>query len=190
MNALLATAAEIQEFLQRSNERFCFIGGVALQRWGEPRFTRDVDITLLCPFGQEASCADRLLAAFTPRIPDAKAFALQNRVLLLRGASGIPIDIALGAIPFEERCVDRATSFRFGNVSLKTCSAEDLVVFKAFAGRDQDWVDIESIAIRQSVRLDWSGIFAELKPLAELRDGVQTMERLQHIKEVSCGDGA
>ncbi len=187
MNALLATAAEIQEFLQRSNERFCFIGGVALQRWGEPRFTRDVDITLLCPFGKEAPCADKLLAAFTPRITDARMFALQNRVLLLRGTSGIPIDIALGAIPFEERCIDRATAFEFGEVSLMTCSAEDLVVLKAFAGRDQDWVDIESIAIRQSGRLDWPGIFTELAPLAELRGGVQTMERLQKIKDASHG---
>ena len=67
MNALLATAAEIHDFLQRAGERFCFIGGVALQRWGEPRFTRDVDLTLLCPYGAQTRCAERLLAAFAPR---------------------------------------------------------------------------------------------------------------------------
>ena len=47
MNALLAAAAEIQSFLRRTDERSCFIGGMALQRWGEPRFTRDIDLTLL-----------------------------------------------------------------------------------------------------------------------------------------------
>mgnify|MGYP000558883654 CR=1 FL=1 len=30
MNALLATAAEIQNFLQQAGERFCFIGGIAV----------------------------------------------------------------------------------------------------------------------------------------------------------------
>ena len=183
MNALLATAAEIQNFLQRAGERFCFIGGVALQRWGEPRFTRDVDLTLLCPYGAEARPVERLLAAFAPRIPDASAFALQNRVLLLRGASGIPIDIALGAIPFEERCVGRASEFDFGEVRLLTCSAEDLVVLKAFAGRARDWADIESVVIRQSRQLNWPLIFEELAPLAELRGGAQTMTRLRRLKE-------
>ena len=27
--------------------QFCVIGGVALQRWGEPRFTADADLSVL-----------------------------------------------------------------------------------------------------------------------------------------------
>lgn len=42
MKPLLAAAAEVQHFLRGAGEQFCFIGGIALQRWGEPRFTRDV----------------------------------------------------------------------------------------------------------------------------------------------------
>ena len=182
MNALLEAAIEIQRFLRQAGEKFCFIGGVALQRWGEPRFTRDVNLTLLCPFGAEVAPAQRLIAAFAPRIPDAQAFAQQNRVLLLRSASGIPIDIALGAIPFEERCVARATEFDFGGGCLLTCSAEDLVVLKAFAARDRDWADIESISARQAQKLDWPLIFTEFTPLAALREDSQAMVRLTALK--------
>ena len=82
MNALFAAAAEIQTSLQCAREKFCFIGGVALQRWGEPRLTRDVDLTLLCPYGAESPLVERLLAIFAPRMPDAREFALQHRVLL------------------------------------------------------------------------------------------------------------
>jgi len=58
-------------------------------------------------------------------------------------------------MPFEERAVQRASPFAIqGGVTLTTCSAEDLVVFKAFAGRDKDWLDIEGIALRQHRRLD------------------------------------
>ena len=183
MNALFQAADEIQRFLHNGDERFCFIGGVALQRWGEPRFTRDVDLTLLCPYGAEAAVAANLIAAFSPRIPDAQAFAQQNRVLLLRSSSGIPIDIAFGAIAFEERCVARATVFDLGGVRLLTCSAEDLVVLKAFAARDRDWADIESVAARQSRRLDWPLIFREFAPLAELREGTQATVRLDALKD-------
>lgn len=182
MNALFAAAAEIQHFLQRAAERYCFIGGIALQRWGEPRFTRDVDITLLCPYGAELQAVKPLLAAFVSRIPEAGAFATKHRVLLLNSENGIPIDVALGGIPFEERCVTRATDFDFGEARLLTCSAEDLVVLKAFAGRPQDWVDIESIAVRQNRVLDWNLVFAELEPLVAVRNVPGLLDRLQQLR--------
>ena len=84
MNALLEAADEIQRFLRDAGENFCFIGGVALQRWGEPRFTRDVDLTLLCPYGAEAATAERLIAAFSPRIPDAQESQATTRLNTLR----------------------------------------------------------------------------------------------------------
>jgi hypothetical protein len=183
MNPLFAAAAEIQDYLQGACERFCFIGAVALQRWGEPRFTRDVDLTLLCAYGSEQRSTDRLLAAFAPRIPDARAFALQHRVVLLSSAKGIPIDVALGGIPFEERCVGRATAFDFGITTLLTCSAEDLVVLKAFAGRDRDWADIESVLIRRSRYLDWSLVLEEFSALAEVRGGAEAMARLHRLRQ-------
>lgn len=183
MSALFTAAAEIQDYLRRANDRFCFIGGIALQRWGEPRFTRDIDLTLLCPFGTEAQTADRLLANFAARIPDARDFALRYRVVLVRSASGVPIDVALGGISFEERCVERASEFDFGEVRLLTCSAEDLIVLKAFAGRERDWADIESVVIRQSRSLNRTLVFEELAPLAELREGSDAMTRLQRLME-------
>jgi hypothetical protein len=183
MNALLATAAEIQYFLQREREQFCFIGGIALQRWGEPRLTRDVDLTLLCPYGAESQAVDRVLAGFVPRIAEARTFALQHRVLLVRGASGIPIDIALGGIPFEERCVGRASEFDFGEARLLTCSAEDLVVLKAFASRPRDWLDVESVAVRQRSVLDWNLVFTELEPLAAVREVPGLLDRLRQLRD-------
>ena len=120
-------AREVQDFLRRSGSEFCFIGGVALQRWGQPRFTRDVDLTLLCPLGSETEVIDRVLGRFAARRPDARTFALKNRVLLVQSGTGVPIDIALGALPFEHHCVARASEFDFGpGLKLLTCSAEDL----------------------------------------------------------------
>jgi len=177
-------AREIQEFFQRSGHKFCIIGGLALQRWGQPRITKDADFTLLCDLGAEAQLIDRVLSQFAARIPDARDFALRARVILIRTASGIPADVALGALPFEQRCVERASEFDFGpGLKLVTCSPEDLVVLKAFAGRGQDWVDIENVLIRQRRTLDWKLVFAELEPLLELRETPENLEQLKQLKE-------
>ncbi len=174
----------MQEFLAGHGERFCFIGGLALQRWGEPRLTRDVDATLLAPFGAEGPTVDRLLANFKPRIESAREFALRNRVLLLWSSGGIGVDVALGGIPFEERCVARATDWVFApGAVLRTCSAEDLVVMKAFAGRDQDWIDLQGVLVRQRKTLDWNLVLGELEPLAALRESPETVEKLRRLKD-------
>jgi hypothetical protein len=109
LNGLYAAAGEIQGVLAGAGWRYCFIDGLAVQRWGEPRLTRDVDLTLLTGFGGEEPFVDALLERFDSRVPEARDFALQNRVLLLRASEGVPIDIALGALPFEKRTVERAT---------------------------------------------------------------------------------
>ena len=46
MNPIFAAALEVQDFCRSRGFRFCFIGGLALQRWGEPRLTQDVDLTI------------------------------------------------------------------------------------------------------------------------------------------------
>ena len=182
MNPLFAAALELQQFLEARDWRFCFIGGLAVQRWGEPRLTLDVDCTLLTGFGQEERYVDALLAAFVGRVDHPRAFALAHRVLLLYGPARVPLDIALGAMPFEERCIERASAFDIGDrQSLITCSAEDLIVFKAFAGRDRDWLDIEGIVLRQREALQADIIWRELAPLLELKGDAEAGDRLRRV---------
>jgi hypothetical protein len=50
---VLTAAQDVQSLCEAHRWRFCLIGGVAVQRWGEPRFTQDVDLTLLTGFGTE-----------------------------------------------------------------------------------------------------------------------------------------
>lgn len=89
----------------------------------------------------------------------------------------------IGGLPFEASVVDRATYFTFPtDVPLKTCSAEDLVVFKAFADRPKDWVDVEGILIRQSATLDWHYVRSQLAPLAELKEQPELVDRLDTLR--------
>jgi len=182
MKSLIQVASELQDFFIRRSWRFCFIGGLALQRWGQPRLTIDVDISLLTGFGQEKKYIDELLIYFTPRIVDADDFARKNRVLLLKSESGVGIDIALAGLPFEEEVIERASEFEYlPGIKLRICSAEDLVILKAFADRSQDWADVESIVERQSKNLDRNYIVKHLKPLSALKDAPWIMSHLEKM---------
>lgn len=185
MTRLVHLAAELQSLLDSEAWKNCLIGGLVLQRWGEPRLTKDVDMTVLTGFGGEERVVDLLLARFAGRrAEDTREFALQNRVLLIRSADGIGIDVALGALPFEERVMQRASEFEFvAGCRLRTCSAEDFVVMKAFANRERDWLDVESVLIRQGQQLNWQLVMAELGPLAELKDSPEIADRLKRLRE-------
>lgn len=149
---------------------------------GEPRFTRDADLTLLTGFGEEETFIGALLGHFAARRADAADFALRARVLLLHAANGVDLDAALGALPFEERSVSRATQYEFlSGAVLPTCSAEDLIVHKAFAGRDRDWADVRGIVSKQGAKLDIDLIRKELAPLLAAKEDEEGMERLRNI---------
>jgi hypothetical protein len=170
VNRLFRAALDLQAFASGRGWRCCVIGGVAVQRWGEPRQTRDVDVTLPTGMGGEEPFVDAMLSHYRPRLPDAREFALERRVVLIETADGVPIDVSLGGLPFEVRVVDRSSPFLIdGDLSLVTCSAEDLVVLKVFAGRSQDWLDVEGILVRQGAHLDRMLVLDELRPLLALK---------------------
>lgn len=181
--SILEAAGEIQSVCEKSRWRFCIIGGVAVQRWGQPRLTQDVDLTILTGFGAEEEFTDLLLQAFKGRRDDARAFALRHRVLLLKTDSGVPIDVAFGALPFEERSIQRASPWNWSTgQSLLTCSAEDLIVHKVFAGRDRDWADVETILVRQFGKIELNLARSELQPLLEFKADQGSLRRLANLE--------
>ncbi|MFZ4482480.1 MAG: nucleotidyl transferase AbiEii/AbiGii toxin family protein [Chthoniobacterales bacterium] len=184
LTPVLSAAAELLGLCRSNGWACCLIGGLAVQRWGEPRFTRDADLTLLTGFGGEEVFVRALLAKFQPRVADAESFALKARVLLLRSEHGVDLDVALGALPFEERSIARASDYDFAaGCTLPTCSAEDLVVHKAFAGRERDWADIRGIICRQDGSLDLPLIRRELGPLLAAKNDTESMTKLESMFE-------
>jgi len=179
---LITTAQEVQSFCEKHKWQFCFIGGLALQFWGEQRLTKDVDLTLFAGFGSEENFINLLLENFPARIEEAKNFALKNRVLLLQTSGGIGIDISLGAFSFEEEMINNAEYQTYlPDICLKICAAEDLIVLKAFADRGKDWSDIKTVVIKQK-SLDWNYIITQLSPLVELKYAPEILTKLEKLR--------
>lgn len=181
-NQLYQAAADVEAFVREQGWSHCFIGGLAVLCWSEPRQTTDIDLCVFTDFGFEEAVVDLLLQRYAKRYPDGREFALTRRVALLRCANNVPCDISLGALPFEHEMISRARPFEvLPGYKLRMCSAEDLVVTKAFAGRPHDWRDVEGTLTRQRGKLDLSYIrrwLGELAELAELHDRMELLERL------------
>lgn len=125
MNELTRLALGLQDFWRGKGWDACVIGGLAVQVWGEPRFTLDVDVSLLAGIGREEEIVEAWLKSFSSRIPEPRKFALENRVLLLRGPEGIGIDVALGCLPFEEQAIQNAADVELEpGATLKVCRPE------------------------------------------------------------------
>jgi hypothetical protein len=184
MKDLLRAAARVQAYCSKARWRFCLIGGIPVQHWGEPRFTRDIDLTVLTGFGGEQKYITALLGQYRPRVEDAEQLAREARVLLLEGPGGIDLDIALGALPFEELAVERARDVQMmPGIKLRICSPEDLIIFKVFAGRDLDWHDVKTTILRQGEKsLDWSYIRRQLRPLLDAKGELQSLDQLRRLR--------
>ncbi len=160
---------------------YVIIGGLAVRRWGEPRFTQDVDATIMLPLDDPVPALREIVARLAPRYPDAVDFARSRRVLLVRASNGVAVDISLGIPGYEDEVMARAVDWELepGKI-VRLCSAEDLIIHKAVAGRPQDLRDIEGVVYRQRTSLDagyirrWLMVFAEL--LVEQPDILERFE--------------
>ena len=160
---------ELRDFLDAQGWDYCLIGGLAAGRWGEARFTHDIDVVVKAEFGLEMDVAKPLLKKFKARYPDAVTFAKTNRIVLVSATNGIGIDISLGGLLFEDTMVSRATDIRIlSHVDFRTARPEDIVVMKSIAARPIDIKDIEGIIAAQGKKLDEKYIRHWLAELAEL----------------------
>jgi len=180
MHRVFAAALELQAALRELGLPYCFIGGLALQRWGEPRMTQDADASVLTSFDHDDQVIEHLSARFKARPGGGPDFARRSRVLLLEAKNGTALDVALGALPFEARAVQRSSGWQLPRGKmLRTCSAEDLVVYKAFAARDRDWIDLDGVLARQGKKLLATQIIQELVPLVTLKEDDAIVPRLE-----------
>ncbi len=181
---LLVALHDLMAWWQAGPYQGLIIGGVAASLLGRPRATRDVDALVLLAEDHWADFLNRgALFGFVPRRADALAFARQARVLLVQHCpSGIDIDIAFAALPFEQEALDRALEMQVGGFTVPVPTPEDLIIMKAVAHRPRDWVDIEAVLDAQP-KLNlrrirhWVRAFAEALEQPELSDDLEALLR-------------
>ena len=185
MITLFEEAARLQGMLLDEGLDFFFVGGIPLQIWGQPRLTTDIDLTVFTELINEDERINWFLSRFNPLIGTQDStlqFARQRRVLLLQTESKTEIDVMLGGIADISEELRRSSYQQFTpTLSLKICSADTLIALKTIAGRGQDFVDIETVMIKQNA-VDWEYIESYLDQVMEYEDISAKRERLEQIR--------
>lgn len=184
MLKVFEAAWQFHQFLTSHKIPYVIIGGLAAQHWGQPRLTHDLDITIVTPVEEYDNVLNLLTSQFQTRLPDAFDFAKQHRVLLLYAGNGCNVDISVGLPGYEEELIKRAQSLRLETERIVTiCSAEDLIIHKAVAGRPQDILDIEGVINRQGDKLDVAYIHDWLKKFSLILETDEVLNRFERPYE-------
>jgi hypothetical protein len=147
------TLARIGASLERSGIPYMIIGGQAVLLYGEPRLTRDIDITL-------GVNIDRLDAIFAVTqclslkcLPaDVTTFVNQTMVLpTLDEVTGIRVDFIFSYTLYESQAIQRAKKIRILDQDVCFASVEDLIIHKIFAGRPRDIEDVRSVILKNNI---------------------------------------
>lgn len=144
--------------LERLRMPYAFIGGVALNAWGIPRATFDLDLALSVPTGRSGDLLAELRRigavvdqAFERGFRDRVQGMEKLHVHLPAGDSLMAIDLFLASTPFLESVLERRVGIDLGRGPVSVCTAADLVVLKLLADRRKDRSDVESVLLVQDV---------------------------------------
>jgi len=129
---------------------YMVIGGQAVLLYGEPRLTRDIDITL--GLGVEnLTRLEALTGALGLRtlVADDKEFVTRTMVLpTIDDRSGIRVDFIFSFSPYERQALARAKKIELQGTPITFVALEDLIIHKVIAGRARDIEDIKTILVK------------------------------------------
>ena len=136
--------------LKKASIPYMVIGGQAVLLYGEPRLTRDIDITM----GIGVDGLDRVkkiipIIGLKSLVQKEKEFVERNMVLpTLDKKSGIRVDFMFSFSPYERQAIERAKDTKLGRSRVRFASLEDVVIHKVIAGRARDFEDVKSILLK------------------------------------------
>jgi hypothetical protein len=126
---------------------YMIIGGQAVLLYGEPRLTRDIDLTLgIGPDEVERMIAILPTLTLSSLTPNPKEFVQETMVLPCQDKkTGIRVDFIFSLTSYEAEALNRSKLVKMGTIEIRFASLEDLIIHKVIAGRPRDWEDVERV---------------------------------------------
>ena len=135
--------------LDRGKIPYMIIGGQAVLLYGEPRLTRDIDITLGADLDKLQLVLELVDKIGLKPLVDPNAFPQKTMVLPCEDDnSDIRVDFIFSFSPYEQEALKRVRLEKFGKIAIKFASPEDLVIHKIIAGRPRDLEDVKGVLVK------------------------------------------
>lgn len=139
----------INHILKKHHIRYCLIGGIAAGYWGQPRYTHDMDFTVVS--------LDHNLSGLTKILQQegCKVLSKGDKIQVTgKGKLHFIADFILAEMNYQDWVIQRAKPVTMFDIDVPICSAEDLIILKLIANRRQDLLDIENILKYQKDTVD------------------------------------
>ena len=149
---------KLAQVLEASSVPYMVIGGQAVLLYGEPRLTRDIDITLgVGPEHASDMLAVAEASGLRVLVENVNDFVRQTLILpCQQAATGIRVDFIFSFSPYEQQALQRARIVEMGQARVRFASLEDLIIHKIFAGRPRDLEDVRIILLKnKSLDVDY-----------------------------------
>ena len=136
--------------MRKDSIPYMVIGGQAVLLYGEPRLTRDIDITLGVGVRELNKLKETISSLGLKILVERdEEFVERNMVLpTLDEKSGIRVDFIFSFSPYGRQAIERAKDIKLGRSLVRFASLEDVVIHKVIAGRARDLEDIKSILLK------------------------------------------
>jgi predicted nucleotidyltransferase len=167
--------------LKESSIDYMVIGGQALLIYGEPRLTKDVDITLGVGTDRVKDVLSLMKkSGWKVLVEEPEKFTKETMVLPCADPStGIRMDFIFSFTDYEKQAILRAKQIAIGQEKVFFASPEDLVIQKMVAGRPRDLEDIKTV-LAKNPGLDFGYIQTWLRQFEELL----TQPFLERFKQI------
>jgi hypothetical protein len=145
---MISDFKELLSILNAKQVKYLVIGGYAVMKYTEPRFTKDLDIWVWTD-AENAKLVFQSLREFGAPLSDlTEADFTQPGSFYQMGRPPARIDIlmSIDGVGFEEAWDNRIES-DFDGVPAHIISKQDLIQAKRAAGRPQDLVDLASLTL-------------------------------------------
>jgi predicted nucleotidyltransferase len=171
--------------LEERSIPYMIIGGQAVLLYGEPRLTKDIDLTLGAGPERLTEVLELIAEQEWRVLPESPiGFVDQTMVLpCLDEETGIRIDFIFSNSEYEHQAIRKALRIPIGKAQVCFAAPEDLIVHKIIAGRPRDLEDARIVLAKQK-EVDLEYVRHWLKQFEESlgEPFLQSLEEIQRTR--------
>jgi predicted nucleotidyltransferase len=129
---------------------YMLIGGQAVLLYGEPRLTKDIDITLGVGPERLPDVVEMVEGlGWKVLVETPETFVRETMVLpCSEPLADIRVDFIFSSSPYEQQAMERVRHVPVGRAQVRFASIEDLIIHKLIAGRPRDVEDVKSVLVK------------------------------------------
>jgi predicted nucleotidyltransferase len=176
---------KIAKSLSREGIEYMIIGGQAVLIYGEPRLTKDIDITLGINV-DELEKIPEIVRKLKLKllVSDPEKFVKETFVLpVLDKKTGFRVDFIFSFSEYKRTAIKRVNKIKIDKVEVNFASVEDVIIHKIVAGRERDLEDVRKIILKNK-EIDFEYILRWLEFFENILEEKLTQKFLNIKSEV------